>query len=206
MTVCTADHRAISACARVYRSLREVDRLLTEARDHVLDSTAALEDPADACRAVELLRLAGQKRADAHEEARAGLRAMASLAPPAEAGSGEAGSAGWRGFPDHRIRALVEAGELGISLWRSELLQPASVDVTLGSQSVVNGGPRWCEVALHPSRFVQGHTTEHVRIPDYLAAQVDGKSTWGRRGLLIHSTAGGSSPGSEARSPWSGPQ
>src|SRR5918996_2364471 len=61
MTEYTADHRAISACACVYRRLREVDRLLTEARDHVLDATAALEDPADACRAVELLRLAGQK-------------------------------------------------------------------------------------------------------------------------------------------------
>jgi hypothetical protein len=80
MTVSTADHRAISACACVYRRLREVDRLLTEARDHVLDATAALEDPADACRAVELLRLAGQKRADAHEEARAGLRAMSDQA------------------------------------------------------------------------------------------------------------------------------
>jgi hypothetical protein len=33
MTVYTADHRAISACACVYRRLREVDRLLTEARD-----------------------------------------------------------------------------------------------------------------------------------------------------------------------------
>jgi hypothetical protein len=90
MTVSTADHRAISACACLYRRLREVDRLLTEARDHVLDATAALEDPADACRAVELLRLAGQKRADAHEEARAGLRAMVSPVPPAEAVSDEA--------------------------------------------------------------------------------------------------------------------
>lgn len=85
MTVSTADHRAISACACVYRRLREVDRLLTEARDHVLDATAALEDPPDACRAVELLRLAAQKRADAHEEARAGLRAMVRPAPPADA-------------------------------------------------------------------------------------------------------------------------
>ncbi|OLS99466.1 hypothetical protein BJF90_08050 [Pseudonocardia sp. CNS-004] len=84
MTVHTADHRAISACACVYRRLREVDRLLTEARDHVLDATAALEEPADACRAVELLRLAGQKRTDAHEEARAGLRALVSPAPPAD--------------------------------------------------------------------------------------------------------------------------
>ena len=90
MTVYTADHRAISACTYLYRRLREVDRLLTEARDHVLDATAALEDPADACRAVELLRLAGQKRADAHEEAQAGLRAMVSPAPLAEAVSDEA--------------------------------------------------------------------------------------------------------------------
>ena len=85
----TADHRAISACACVYRRLREVDRLLTEARDHVLEAAAALEDPDDACRAVELLRLAGQKRADAHEEARAGLRAMVRPAPLAEAVSDE---------------------------------------------------------------------------------------------------------------------
>jgi len=76
VTVYTADHRAISACACVYRRLREVDRLLTEAREHVLDATAVLDDPADPCRAVELLRLAGQKRANAHEEARAALRAM----------------------------------------------------------------------------------------------------------------------------------
>jgi dCTP deaminase len=46
---------------------------------------------------------------------------------------------------------------------------------------------------------VLGHTTERVRIPDYLAAQVDGKSTWGRRGLLIHSTAGWIDPGFEGQ-------
>ena len=90
MTVYTNDHQVISASACVYRRLREVDRLLTEAREHVLDATAALEDPADACRAVELLRLAGQKRADAHEEARAGLRAIVSPALLAEAASDEA--------------------------------------------------------------------------------------------------------------------
>lgn len=94
MTVSTADHRAISACARAYRHLREVDRLLTEARDHVLDAAAAVDDPADACRAVELLRLAGQKRADAHEEARAGLRAMVGPVPPAAAVSDESMSDG----------------------------------------------------------------------------------------------------------------
>ncbi|OZM80658.1 hypothetical protein [Pseudonocardia sp. MH-G8] len=94
MTVYTADHRAISACACVYRRLREVDRLLTEARDHVLDATAALEDSADACRAVDLLRLAAQKRADAHQEVRAGLRAMVRPAPPVDAAPDDAVSAG----------------------------------------------------------------------------------------------------------------
>ncbi|GAA5141853.1 hypothetical protein [Pseudonocardia adelaidensis] len=89
MTVYTGDHQAIFRSARVYRRLREVDRLLTEAREHVLDATTALEDPADACQAVELLRLAGQKRAAAHEEARAGLRAMTSAAPLAETASDE---------------------------------------------------------------------------------------------------------------------
>lgn len=43
---------------------------------------------------------------------------------------------------------------------------------------------------LHPGEFVLGSTLERVRVPDDLVARLEGKSSLGRLGLLIHSTAG----------------
>src|SRR5207249_842672 len=43
---------------------------------------------------------------------------------------------------------------------------------------------------LHPSEFVLGSTMEYVRLPNDLVARLEGKSSLGRLGLLIHSTAG----------------
>lgn len=43
---------------------------------------------------------------------------------------------------------------------------------------------------LHPGEFVLGQTLERVRLPADLVARLEGKSSLGRLGLLIHSTAG----------------
>jgi dCTP deaminase len=43
---------------------------------------------------------------------------------------------------------------------------------------------------LHPGEFVLGSTRERVKLPDDLVARLEGKSSLGRLGLLIHSTAG----------------
>lgn len=43
---------------------------------------------------------------------------------------------------------------------------------------------------LHPGEFVLGSTLERVCLPDDLVARLEGKSSLGRLGLLIHSTAG----------------
>jgi dCTP deaminase len=43
---------------------------------------------------------------------------------------------------------------------------------------------------LHPGEFVLGSTSERVTLPDDLVARLEGKSSLGRLGLLIHSTAG----------------
>ena len=43
---------------------------------------------------------------------------------------------------------------------------------------------------LHPGEFVLGSTLERVQLPDDLVARLEGKSSLGRLGLLIHSTAG----------------
>ena len=51
---------------------------------------------------------------------------------------------------------------------------------------------------VHPGEFVLGSTLERVRIPDDMVARLEGKSSLGRLGLLIHSTAGYVDPGWEA--------
>jgi dCTP deaminase len=43
---------------------------------------------------------------------------------------------------------------------------------------------------LHPGEFVLGQTLERVTLPEDLVARLEGKSSLGRLGLLIHSTAG----------------
>ena len=48
---------------------------------------------------------------------------------------------------------------------------------------------------LHPGEFVLGSTYERVALADDLVARLDGKSSLGRLGLLIHSTAGFIDPG-----------
>jgi dCTP deaminase len=48
---------------------------------------------------------------------------------------------------------------------------------------------------LHPGEFVLGSTAERVAVPDDLVARIEGKSSLGRLGLLIHSTAGFVDPG-----------
>lgn len=48
---------------------------------------------------------------------------------------------------------------------------------------------------LHPKEFVLGSTLEYLELPKNLTARLEGRSTWGRVGLQIHSTAGLVDPG-----------
>jgi dCTP deaminase len=48
---------------------------------------------------------------------------------------------------------------------------------------------------LHPDEFVLASTLEFFRLPDDLAGRIEGRSSWGRHGLLVHATAGFVDPG-----------
>jgi len=50
---------------------------------------------------------------------------------------------------------------------------------------------------LHPGEFILGATFESVGIPDNIVGRLDGKSSLGRLGLIVHSTAGFVDPGFE---------
>jgi dCTP deaminase len=52
---------------------------------------------------------------------------------------------------------------------------------------------------LHPGDFTLASTLEYIVIPNYLSARLEGRSTWGRVGLQIHSTAGFVDPGFQGR-------
>lgn len=48
---------------------------------------------------------------------------------------------------------------------------------------------------LHPDEFILGCTLEYVCLPNDIAARLEGRSSWGRLGVLIHITAGNIDPG-----------
>lgn len=52
-------------------------------------------------------------------------------------------------------------------------------------------------VVIHPGEFILGSTLEHINVPDDLVARVEGRSSYGRLGIIVHATAGFVDPGFE---------
>src|SRR3954449_2681232 len=119
---------------------------------------------------------------------------------------------------DRTIARLLEEGHIGIDPYDPALLQPSSVDVRVDRYFRVFHNARYPYIdvkqpqealtelvevhgdepfILHPGEFVLGSTLEVVSLPDDLVARLEGKSSLGRLGLLIHSTAGFIDPGFE---------
>ena len=117
---------------------------------------------------------------------------------------------------DRTIREEVEAGRIEIDPFDPDCVQPSSVDLHVDNSfrvfhnarhpfiDVKQELPDLTEVVevkpdepfiLHPGEFVLGSTLERVRLPHDLVARLEGKSSLGRLGLLIHSTAGYVDPG-----------
>ena len=116
---------------------------------------------------------------------------------------------------DRDIAAALAAGRVVVHPYDAADLQPSSIDLHLDRSFRVFRNNRYpfidvkqeqeqltelVEIAdepfiLHPGEFVLGSTLERVRLPDDLVARLEGKSSLGRLGLLIHSTAGFIDPG-----------
>jgi len=117
---------------------------------------------------------------------------------------------------DRDIRAALEAGTVKIRPYDPVDLQPSSVDLHLDRAFRVFRNNRYPfidvrqpqpdltellrveedeQFILHPGEFVLGQTLEWVELPNDLVARLEGRSSLGRLGLLIHSTAGYVDPG-----------
>jgi len=119
---------------------------------------------------------------------------------------------------DVSIRAAIEVGRIEIDPFDPSMVQPSSIDVRVDRYFRVFENHRYpfidpkqpqpdltTEVVtemdvpfvLHPGQFVLGSTLEVVGLGDDIVARLEGKSSLGRLGLLIHSTAGFVDPGFE---------
>jgi dCTP deaminase len=112
---------------------------------------------------------------------------------------------------DRTIREQLAAGRIVIDPLEEGCIQPSSVDLRLDRlfrvflnhtmpvidvKSDLEDLTRLVQIEpddvfiLHPGEFVLASTFEQVGVPDDLVARIEGKSSLGRLGLLIHSTAG----------------
>jgi dCTP deaminase len=117
---------------------------------------------------------------------------------------------------DRTIARLLHERRIVIDPYDETLLQPSSVDVRVDRFFRVFHNARYAYIdvkepqedltelveidderpfILHPGEFVLGSTLERIVLPDDLVARLEGKSSLGRLGLLIHSTAGFIDPG-----------
>lgn len=112
---------------------------------------------------------------------------------------------------DATIRAEIASGRIVVDPFDDAMVQPSSIDVRLDDRFLVfrshtravidvkqdlsdltemvkapDGEP----FILHPGEFVLGATAERVALPDDIVGRIEGKSSLGRLGLLIHTTAG----------------
>ncbi len=117
---------------------------------------------------------------------------------------------------DRQILEEFASGQQLLDPWDIGALQPASVDVRLDHRFRTFANNRATHIdpadmqapmcqpvevlpgerfVLHPGEFALGCTYERLRLPQHLAARLEGKSSLGRLGLATHVTAGFIDPG-----------
>lgn len=117
---------------------------------------------------------------------------------------------------DEELDKIARAG--AVDPYDPSRLQPASIDFTLGTTFMVPRSGAFSRVDLAdvpldlmrredhedefwlpptPNGFALGRTAEIIRVPNNIVARMEGKSSLGRLGLIVHVTAGFFDPGFE---------
>ena len=117
---------------------------------------------------------------------------------------------------DRTIKEEIKKGNIIIDPFSPNDVQPASVDLHLTNKILVfnNSSAPYIDLMkdipnltsevtipndqpfiLHPGEFVLGSTLEKISLSNKIVARIEGESSLGRLGLLIHSTAGFVDPG-----------
>ncbi len=121
---------------------------------------------------------------------------------------------------DHEIIQQIDAGNISIEplLDKNSQIQPASIDLRLGNEFLIFNMPQTAVIdpadpqtfeglttsvtlqaherfIVHPKEFILGVTLERVNISADFVGRLDGRSSLGRLGIIVHSTAGFIDPG-----------
>lgn len=121
---------------------------------------------------------------------------------------------------DKDIKKALKSGRISINPLFPDAIQPASVDLHLGGEFLVfKNTNNTCidlkqpvdammervtidektQFVLHPREFALGITYETVGVADDMVGRLEGKSSLGRVGLIIHATAGYLDPGNKLK-------
>lgn len=116
---------------------------------------------------------------------------------------------------DRDLAQLLDQGRLVVKPLDRDAIQPSSIDLRVGHEFLVFASHRYPYIdvrqrmdgltelveasvdepfILHPGEFVLASTLEQVTLPDDHVGRLEGKSSLGRLGLLIHSSLPGSEP------------
>lgn len=121
---------------------------------------------------------------------------------------------------DREIKEYLKSGKLKVEpLENPEVqIQPAGIDLRLGNEfrifkptslpavdpkTPVDGYTEVVKIRdgekfiIHPGEFVLALTKEYIKIPPDLMGSVDGRSSLGRLGIVVHTTSAGIDPGWE---------
>ena len=120
---------------------------------------------------------------------------------------------------DRDIKQYLKEGRIVLEGFNHENIDPCSVDLTLSNKirvfryneipfidtkekipdthmqliDVEEGKP----IIIHPGELILALTNEYLKMPDDLVATLDGRSSLGRLGIVVHSTANSFDPGFE---------
>lgn len=117
---------------------------------------------------------------------------------------------------DRDMKKSLETGDIKVEPLFPNSIQPASIDLHLGADFLIfKSTQNVCidpkenidemmekvtinedrQFVLHPGEFALGITYETVSVPHNMVAQLNGKSSLARMGLVVHATAGYIDPG-----------
>ncbi|MEI7741315.1 MAG: dCTP deaminase [bacterium] len=121
---------------------------------------------------------------------------------------------------DVDIRKYLESGKISISPFEDKHIQPASIDLRLDKKFLIFDITNHTVIdvkkpvddlmtkveideerpfILHPGEFALGTTYEMVGVGNDVVGRLEGKSSLGRLGIIIHATAGYLDPGNKLK-------
>lgn len=122
---------------------------------------------------------------------------------------------------DKDIKASIKNGKIQIKDYLEENISCASIDLRLGNEFRIFKHNEITHIdvknfnsqelmqlikaddnkpfTIHPNQLVLGITKEYIKMPIDMIARLDGRSSLGRLGIVVHSTAGTVDPGFEGK-------